>query len=307
MFANLSDFGITERFDWPSCPARRSPASCPKSQERAGCAQIWQQTGRDQPEPLRRVLPYLVISLLNFLLVGWPLAGHAQVSNPGSWTRTQQSTVSARELQIPAKARSAFRRGFERLAKGDADGSLQHFRRAIQGFPGFYEAYYNKGVAETQLHQAEEALQSFQKAIDLSGGHCARAYFGYGLVLDRQGEAKDAEQIVRRGLEEDPALSDGYGVLSIVLFDLNRLDEAEAAAQKALLLPNPSPRNALLTLAYIHIKRGDYRFAVRDLEAYLNSVPSTPREDDIEHNKYIWNLLNEAKAKSVEQIPEGTS
>jgi tetratricopeptide (TPR) repeat protein len=167
---------------------------------------------QDEISQNHRVVLYLnlVIALLNFLLVGWPLAAQARVSNLGSRTRTQQSTVSARELQIPAKARSAFRRGFERLAKGDANGSLQHFRRAIQEFPGFYEAYYNKGVVETELHQAEEALQSFQKAIDLSGGHCARAYFGYALALDQQGDAKDAkdakdaEQIVRRGLEEDP-------------------------------------------------------------------------------------------------------
>src|ERR1700739_1761808 len=174
MIANLIDFEITQRIDRPSGPVRRSPASCLKFQERAGCAQIWLQTRRDQPEPSRRAVHYLVFALLNFLLVGWTLAAQAQLSNPGSPTRTQQSTVSVRELQIPDKARSAFRRGVERLAIGDANGSLQHFRRAIQEFPGFYEAYYNKGVAETQLHQAEEALQSFPKAIDLSGGHWAR-------------------------------------------------------------------------------------------------------------------------------------
>jgi tetratricopeptide (TPR) repeat protein len=307
MFANLIDFEITERFNWPSRLVKRSPASCPKSQERAGLAQIWQQTGRDQPEPSRRAVPYLVIALFNFLFVGWPLAVQAQVSNPGSWTRTQQSTVSVRELQIPAKSRSAFLRGFERLVKGDAAGSLEHFRRAIQEFPGFYEAYYNKGVAETQLHQKDEALQSFQKAIDLSGGHCAGAYFGYSFVLAQQGRPKDAELIVRRGFEEDPSSSDGYSVLAFVLFGQNRLDEAEAAAHKALLLPHHSPRSALLTLAYIHLGRGEYRLAVQDLEAYLKAVRSTPRKDDTEHNQYIRNLLNEAKAKSVEQIPEGAS
>ena len=300
MFANLINFEITERFDWRSRPVRRSPASCPKFQERAGCAQIWQQTGPDPPEPSRRAVPYLVITLLNFLLVGWPLAAHAQVSNPGSWTRTQQSTVSVRELQTPPKAHRAFRRGFERLAKGDAAGSLEHFRRAIQEFPGFYEAYYNKGVAETHLHQKDEALHSFQKAIDLSGGRCANAYFGYSLVLAQQGRPKDAELIVLRGLEEDPSLSDGYSVLASVLFDQNRLDEAEAAAHKALLLANRSPRGPLLTLAYIYLRRREYRLAVQDLEAYLKAVRSTPWKDDAEYSQYIRRLLSEAKAKSVE-------
>ena len=137
MFANLIDFEITERFDWCGRLVRRSHASCPKFRERAGCAQIWQKIGPDQPEPSRRAVPYLVIALLNFLLVGWPLAANAQVANPGSWTRTQQSTVSVTELQVTAKADRAFRRGFEHLAKGDAAGSLEHFKRAIQEFPGF--------------------------------------------------------------------------------------------------------------------------------------------------------------------------
>src|SRR6202007_1241159 len=175
----------------------------------------------------------------------------------------------------------------ERLAKGDAAGSLEHFRRAIQEFPGFYEAYYNKGVAETHLHQKDEALHSFQKAIDLSGGRCASAYFGYSFVLAQQGRPKDAELIVRRGLEEDPYISDGYSVLASVLLDQNRLVEAEAAAHKALLLPNHSPRSDLLTLAYIHLRKDEYRFAAQDLEACLKAVGSTPRKEDIEHDKYI--------------------
>ncbi len=57
------------------------------------------------------------------------------------------------------------------LRKGMRARSLRHFVRAIHEFPDYYEAYSNKGAAELLLNQKDEALQSFQKAIDLSGGH----------------------------------------------------------------------------------------------------------------------------------------
>jgi len=112
-------------------------------------------------------------------------------------------TVSVRELRIPAKAKSNFRHGLQRLAKHDPEGSKKFFAAAIAEAPDFYEAYYHRAVAEAQLDQNEEALRSFQAAIDLSDGHEPRAEFGYALVLSRVGNASEAERIVRRGLATD--------------------------------------------------------------------------------------------------------
>jgi tetratricopeptide (TPR) repeat protein len=218
-------------------------------------------------------------------------------------TRAQKYTVSVRELRIPPKARAAFNRGVECLAKGDAAGSLRHFNRAIQEFPDFYEAYYDQGAAEMQIGQKSEAMQSFQKAIDLSGGHFARAYVGYGLVLTQQGKSEEAEPIVRRGLEEDPSLAEGYSVLSIVLFGENRLDEAEQTAQKALRMPNSSAIGALVTLAYIHLKREEYPSAVQNLEDYLKAVRASPFKADAGFLQYLEKKLSEAKEKSIVQNP----
>lgn len=64
-----------------------------------------------------------------------------------------------------------------------------------------------------QLRNNEEALRCFQKAIDLSEGRYAGAEFGYGLALLREGEAEEAERVVRHGLEADPDSVDGHVVL----------------------------------------------------------------------------------------------
>ncbi len=237
-----------------------------------------------------------------FLSLAWLSAARAQTDF--TWlTREQKGTVSVHELQIPAKARTSLIRGVKCYRKGDAAGSLSHFKQAIKQYPDFYEAYYDKGAAEISLQQTNEALQSFQKSIDLSRGRFARAYIGYGLVLSRLGRTNEAELMLRRGLQEDPSLSEGYALLSIVLFDQNRLVEAEEMAYKALQMPNPSPNYALLTLAFVHLRKENYRSAVQELEACLKAVGSDryKYKTDPEFSLYLQKKLEEAKAKSADE------
>lgn len=286
---------------------RRRSAAFLVGGEKTCRLQIPRDTGPNRRLACWRAVFIFGIFFLKFVLIDSVPAAQAQISNPSARTQEQKATVSVRGLQIPAKAQRLFKQGIEYLARGDAEGSQEYFKRAIQTYPSYYEAYYNLGVAESQLHRWSDALQLFQKAIDLSGGGFAHAYFGYGLVLNQLGQSDDAEKIVRRGLEQEPNFSDGYAVLSIALFNQNRLDEAEEAAMKSLRLPNGSPRNALLALAHIHLKKGDYRAEVKDLEGYLEAVRAAPHKHDAENDSYIQRLLSQAKAKSAGQNQEGAS
>jgi len=146
---------------------------------------------------------------------------------------------------------------------------LKHFDAAIHISGDYYEVYYHRGVAEMQLGKSDEALKSFQKAIDLSDGRYARAQFGYGLILCRQGKLDEAERIVRQGLETDSNIADGHVVLGFVLLKLNRSDDAEKSARKALRLNDPYAAKGYLVLADVDAARGDYQAQVRDLNAYL--------------------------------------
>jgi tetratricopeptide (TPR) repeat protein len=203
-----------------------------------------------------------------------PLELHLRASNPSSVWRTNYA-VSVRELRIPMKARNAFEKGLERLAKNDADGSRTQFVRATTTFPDYYEAYYHMGVADLRLGREEEAAQAFQKAIDLSGGHYAWAQFALGLLLCRRGEYAEAETVIRRGLDVDGSSATGHLFLSFALFRLNRLEEAEKSAHEALL-KKPGLAWAYLMLADVHGRRGEYGMQLHDLDAYLKLEPDGP-------------------------------
>jgi len=185
----------------------------------------------------------------------------------------ENNFVSVQRLQIPAKAESEFEKGFQRLTRHDPEGSLRYFTTAIRIAPGFYEAYYHQAVAESQLGRNNDALASFQRAVDLSDGHYPRAEFGYALMLCRMGQAKEAEFVVRHGIATAPNIADGHIVLGLVLLQLRRLDEAEKSVQEALALQEPSSIKARLVLADIEAARGDYAAEADNLDAYLKANP----------------------------------
>ena len=184
-------------------------------------------------------------------------------------------TVSVRELKIPGKARNEFQNGLARLGRNDLAGSLKHFAKATRVFPGYFEAYYNIGVADAALGRFDEAMRAFQTSIDLSAGRYARAQFGYGYLLCQEGRASEAEKIIRRGLEVDDVAPEGYVILSEALMHLNRRDEAEKSAQEALLR-NPNFPGTYLALADVAASKNDYRAEIADLDIYLRLQPNGP-------------------------------
>jgi tetratricopeptide (TPR) repeat protein len=160
-----------------------------------------------------------------------PLELYLKAGNSSPIQRTNYA-VSVRDLRIPGKARNAFERGLERLAKNDAIGGRTQFVRATTAFPDYYEAYYHMGVADLRLGREEDAAQAFQKAIDLSGGRYAWAQFALGLLLCRRGEYAEAETVIREGLEVDGRSAIGHLFLSVALFRLNRLEEAREVLER---------------------------------------------------------------------------
>jgi len=182
-------------------------------------------------------------------------------------------TISVRELKIPWQAQDEYHKGLERLAKKDQNGSLNHLMKAVQLFPGYFEALYHLGIVHTNLGHLEKAMQAFQKAIVASGGRYARAVFGIGYVHYLQGNAAEAETAVRRGLAIDPNAADGYVILGMTLLRLNRPDEAEKSAHEALVR-DPHMADAYLVLADSCARREDYRDQIQELDNYLRLDPN---------------------------------
>jgi tetratricopeptide (TPR) repeat protein len=162
--------------------------------------------------------------------------------------------ISVRELQIPDKARAAFEKATGRLQNQDYAGSLAHLQKAVAAFPGFYEAYYNIGAVQLRLHQDEEAMQSLQKAIDLSQGKLTLAEFTMGLLLWQTHRFEEAVVVLRRALEQDANYAKGYLMLGGVLYDQGW--RAEKLLREAELRSPEMPSSYLIHAKIDYIGRG---------------------------------------------------
>jgi len=183
--------------------------------------------------------------------------------------------VSVRELQMPNKARSEYQKGLDGIAHNDFAESLRHFTKATQAFPNYYEAFNFIGIAKMKLGELEEAIQAFQRSIDLSGGRYAAALFGMGYTSYLQGKLKEAENTLRRGLDIDGSSPDGHFYLGMTLFLENRVEEAEKSAREALLC-EPDYAAAYIVLANVYGRRHQFHEQLQALDTYLQLSPNGP-------------------------------
>ena len=180
--------------------------------------------------------------------------------------------VSVQDLKMAGKGHAAFEKGSHMLAKGETEKSIAYLEQAIAQYPEHYEAYYDLGVAQFRLLHLAEAEQAFQKAIDLTKGNFAPPQFGLAAILCQKDEFPEAETLLQRAVELDPASAVGKYYLAWAQYGLKRLVEAERSAEQALL------RDAKLAPAYllllrIHLHQHNLPGASKDLESYLKIEP----------------------------------
>jgi len=198
--------------------------------------------------------------------------------------RASANTVSVRELSIPHRAQDEFRKGLLELGKNALTDSLNHFLKATHAFAGYYEAFYHAGIVQLRLGHKSEALQSFQEAFNLSGGRYAQAQYGMGYVLYLDDQPIEAEKVLRRGIDSDPKLAEGYEILGMVQVKLNRLDDAEKSAREALLR-DANCAGAYLVLSDVFGQRKDYRQQLAGLDNYLRLQPAGPVSARVEKTR----------------------
>jgi tetratricopeptide (TPR) repeat protein len=78
-------------------------------------------------------------------------------------------------------AEDLIRNGNSKMAKGDLQGAITDYTRAIEADPRFKSAYFNRGQAKTTLHDLEGAISDYSKAIELDQNY-GTYYFARGMA-----------------------------------------------------------------------------------------------------------------------------
>ena len=144
----------------------------------------------------------------------------------------------------------------------------QCFRTVLQKDPEYALAHFGLGRAQYAMHQAERALVSLEKARSYND-ELPGMDNELGIVLQSVGEIEAAEAAYWRGLSRTPSSVILHANLSTLFEKTNRLEDAEQAVKKGLVL---DPNHPLLNLidAKCKRRRGRLDESIEGLTTFVN-------------------------------------
>ena len=186
------------------------------------------------------------------------------------------ASLSAHEMSMPQKARDLLASGEKKLyLDKNPQAGLVDFQQAVSIAPGFYEAYYQIGMAYLTLGTRAEAEKSFRKSIEVSNDKYGEPVIGLASFLIDTGDFAQSEQMTRHGLELSPNSWFGHYQLGRILFAENKVADAQKSADQARSL-DPNAAIVYRLLSNIHLSLKDYPALIQDLDAYIKLDADSP-------------------------------
>ena len=131
--------------------------------------------------------------------------------------------------------------GLAKYEKGDLDGAIADFNRAIGIDPKYAPAYNNRGAAKLIKGDLDGAIADFNRAIGINPKN-ALAYYNRGVGKGNKGDLEGAVADYNRAIEIDPNYALAYYNRGFAKLKKGDLDEAIADFNRAIEI---DPKNAL--------------------------------------------------------------
>jgi Flp pilus assembly protein TadD len=207
-----------------------------------------------------------------------PLPGHEN-EVPGRNSNSSDA-ASAQELGIPEPAKREFDQGQKLLQKDhNAAKSISHFRRAIELYDHFSQAYILMGLAYLQEKNLKDSQVALQKAVELDPKSGA-AYLTLGACLNQQKDYPGAEKALLQGLELNAEAPEGHYELAKTYWAMHRWQDAEPHAEKFEKLQPDIPGVHVL-MGNILLQKRDNTGALKEFNEYLRLDPKGSMSDAV--------------------------
>ena len=177
--------------------------------------------------------------------------------------------------QIPKDARKAFDDGLKRKGDKQIDKALENFTRAINSYPGYFQAFAERGEIYIMKNQIAEAIEDFTRSLKLDEDW-GPALRGLGYCHLEQQKFAEAIQFLERAIQVDPSTADTHLYLGIAALAIDRRDEARLALQEALKIDARAAVTAHIYLADLHAREERYKDAANELRIFLDARPDAP-------------------------------
>jgi len=166
----------------------------------------------------------------------WSFKTSAEGYATNSWDQEIAETCTKHaSLQEEQSAESWVQKGSDFFNQSQYDEALQAYEKAIELDPNLAMAWDGKGDALDFLGRNDEALQAHEKAIELDP-NLAMAWNGKGNSLYMQNRYDEALQAYEKAIELDPNLAYAWCGKGTVLYMQRQYDEAIRFYDEAIRL-----------------------------------------------------------------------
>jgi tetratricopeptide (TPR) repeat protein len=181
-------------------------------------------------------------------------------------------SVSSASLAVPTAAQKEFDEGKGNLAS-DPEAAIRHFRKAVEQYPKYAEAWLLMTVAHLKLNQREDAKTAIGKAIE-GDPNFSQAYTLRGRMLIENREFDNAETALKESLRLNPQAWDAHFELARCYYNMGKMTKALEEGRQARDQTGSSPLTHLL-LADIYLKQNQRKEALEELEGFAKADPTS--------------------------------
>jgi len=157
--------------------------------------------------------------------------------------------------------------GLALFNEGKIDEAIAHYNQALSILPFMPDhivVYSNRGVAYAKKSLYPEALDDFNKAIDLKSDY-EDAYSNRGIVYSQLGQDHLALEDFNTAIRLKPDYADFYSNRGVVLTKLGRYQNAIDDFSKAMDI-QPGYTDALCKRAVVYLQQGNRDAGCRDAQ-----------------------------------------
>jgi tetratricopeptide (TPR) repeat protein len=195
-------------------------------------------------------------------------------------SRKRGALVSARELSIPDRAHREYSEAQKCLSRRDVPGAITHLERAVEIAPQFSAAWNNLGTIAYQSSRFADAESYFRRSLEQDHGAFAPLVNLGGAALSL-GKLDEALEYNLQAVLARPNDALANSQLGMTYFAVDNLPLAVKYLEIAKRLDPTHFSHPQLTLAAIHVRRGEQALAADELEDFLQHHPDSPRSAEI--------------------------
>lgn len=180
-------------------------------------------------------------------------------------------SVSVAQMQVPDKARKAFKKAQEAMEKDEMAEAAKHLAKALELHPKYAEALTLQGVLKLEENHLEAALADLQQAVECDNNY-SMAYLALGATYNALERYDEALRVLDRGVGLSPRAWQGYFEMGKAFLGKRNY---EASIRQLIKAEDLHPKYPLIHLVKAHALLGmkNYPDAMTELEIYLQQSP----------------------------------